>query len=60
VKPTAVSSGPSHSSIRRETLSAQAPEGTSSTIAVIDHRANREEISQRDSPASLNSSAYTG
>lgn len=60
VKPTAVSSGPIHSSLRRETVSAQAPEGTSRTTAVIDHRANSEEICQSGRPVSANSSAYTG
>lgn len=59
-KPAAVSSGPSRSSSRRETASAQAPEGTSSTTPVIDQMANREEICQTDRPVSLNSRAYTG
>ncbi len=58
--PAAVSSGPTHSSSRRETASAQAPEGTSSRTPVSDHRANREEICQSDRPVSANSSAYTG
>jgi hypothetical protein len=55
-----VSSGPIHSSLRRDTASAQTPEGTSSSTPVTDHRANREEICQSDMPVSAKSRAYTG
>lgn len=59
-KPAAVTSGARHSSSRRDTASAQAPEGTSSRMALADQMTKSEEICPTDSPASANSSTYTG
>ena len=45
---------------RRDTVSAQAPDGTSSTMPTADHSTSSNEIWAVLSPASANSSAYTG
>ncbi len=59
-KPRPISSGPRHSSSRREKVSAQAPDGISSTMPVTDQMTNRVEDWATESPVSANSSAYTG
>jgi hypothetical protein len=46
--------------LRREYVSAQAPDGTSRTNAVVDQMTNRIEIWAADRPWSLNSSWYSG
>src|SRR5688500_18611813 len=48
------------SSRRRETASAQAPDGTSSTRLLPDQMTNSDVICQTESPVSAKSSAYTG
>ena len=55
-----VSSGPMTNSRRRDVASAQAPDGTSSTMLDTDQMTNNDEICQTDRPVSLNSSVYTG
>src|SRR3712207_8713614 len=54
-KPAAVSSGPIHSSRRRDVASAHTPEGISSAREATDHTAKSDEISDRKSTR-LNSS----
>ena len=58
-KPDAVISAPNTSSPRRETVSAQAPDGTSKTNAVTDQMNSSDEISAVSSPWSAKSSAYS-
>jgi hypothetical protein len=57
---TAASSGPTTSSSRRDTASAQTPDGTSRTRLLPDQMTNRDVICQTDRPVSAKSSAYTG
>ena len=47
--------GASVNSLRRETTSAQTPDGSSSANPVADQIANNDEISTADSPVSANS-----
>jgi hypothetical protein len=56
-KPAPLRRGATASRRRRETASAQTPEGTSRTKPVTDQIANSDEISAVESPASAKSSA---
>src|SRR5690606_24540539 len=59
-KPAPASRGEAASSDRRENTSAHRPDGSSSANVVTDQITNNDEIAAGESPASANSTAYTG